>query len=64
MSEAQDIAGKEAENVLKMKEKMAEVNAILGMAAQKEGCSVGDLQWRADEFGAIHIRRRDGKKTL
>lgn len=64
MSEAQDIAGKETERVLKMKEKMAEVNAILGMAAQKEGCRVEDLQWKADKHGAIHIRRRDGQKTL
>ena len=58
MSEAQDIAGKETEQVLKMKDKMAEVNAILRMAAEKKHCEVSDLQWKVDKGGNIRIRRK------
>ena len=43
------------------KEKMDEVNAILKMTAEKKGCSVSDLQWRRDKYGAIHIKRKDAK---
>lgn len=39
-------------------EKMAEVNAILRMTAEKRGCKVSDLEWKKDKYGAIHIRRR------
>lgn len=40
-------------------DKMAEVNAILRMVAEKKGCKVSDLEWRKDRFGAIHVRKRD-----
>lgn len=39
-------------------EEMNEVNAILKMTAKKKGCKVSDLQWRRDEHGNIHIRRK------
>lgn len=51
MSEAED-------TVMRAKEKMAEVNAILRMTAEKKGCKVEDLQWRKDKYGAIHVRRK------
>ena len=53
---------KEVEKKLKTgtsEEKMDEVNAILKMTAEKKGCSVSDLQWRRDKYGAIHIRRKE-----
>ena len=40
-------------------DKMAEVNAILRMVAEKKGCKVSDLEWKRDKYGAIHIRRRN-----
>ena len=39
-------------------DKMAEVNAILRMVAEKRKCKVSDLEWRKDKFGAIHVRRK------
>lgn len=44
-------------------EKMDEVNAILRMDARDLGCKVSDLQWKRDEFGAIHVRKRKDNGT-
>ena len=44
-------------------EKMDEVNAILKMTAERKSCKVSDLQWKRDEYGNIHIRRRDAVST-
>lgn len=51
MSEAEDM-------VMRAKDKMTEVNAILRDAAEKKHCKVSDLEWRKDRYGAIHVRKR------
>lgn len=51
MSEAEDM-------LMRARDKMAEVNAILGDAAEKKKCKVSDLEWKRDKFGAIHVRRK------
>ena len=42
-------------------DKMAEVNALLKMTADKKGCKVSDLEWKRDKYGNIHIRRRNNE---
>ena len=40
-------------------DKMAEVNALLKMTAEKKSCKVSDLEWKRDKYGNIHIRRKE-----
>lgn len=49
----------EAEGIItRAKDKMAEVNAILRMTAEKKHCNVSDLQWKKDKQGNIHVRKK------
>lgn len=57
MSEAEDM-------LMKAKDNMAEVNAILRHAAEKKHCKVSDLEWRKDRFRAIHVRLRKGNNAV
>lgn len=40
------------------------IDFALKDAAKHYGCSVSDLEWKSDKFGAIHIRKKEERRTL
>jgi hypothetical protein len=50
--------GEAEDKVMKISDKMREVNELLKYTAERKSCKVKDLQWKVDKGGHIHIRRK------